>query len=123
MRDTILYVEDSGIVREDARRDLHSGLPSYFFLPAADASEAIRLVLDKLEQLAIVCTDGHLSAGTGIALARNLRCMGYSGPIIYTGHGGIPTGYERFFVAHAQKSGAGLVAAIKQHAIKPHLGF
>lgn len=78
MKPTILAVDDTQSILEMYQMSLRG----FTVLTAETTAAALDLYAAHRNQIDVVVLDGHLAAGTTLGLIRDLRMMGYAGPMI-----------------------------------------
>ena len=119
-RKTILYVEDSRSMQVTARIQLKNAFPDYDFVSSdegPDVSSRVECGEIKLEEIALVCTDGKLAnESKGWDVARFLRARGYSGPMLYTSDTKMPVDKELLYQEiGVAKCGSEFIEAVRRN--------
>ncbi|MEK6912667.1 MAG: hypothetical protein AABX26_01785 [Nanoarchaeota archaeon] len=117
---TILYVEDSLAMLLAAGMQLERAFPGYHIVLSVGRQDTFSKIESgkiKLEEIALVCTDGRLAEGSkGWEVAEDLVSRGFTGPLLYTSETKIPNGKEVLYLeVGVDKCGDGLIEAIKRH--------
>ncbi len=120
MKNQILYVEDEELIYITAEGDLQKGFPKYKIIIAENSQAIDKLIEDNclsLEELAIVCTDGHIGGlKTGWDVVEGLRENGYTGPTIYTGSTQLPADKRHLYSEQCDyKIGNKLIKMIQKY--------
>ncbi len=118
MKNTILYVEDDPQIIDSAEGFLEIAFPTHRILAYEQVPEALEEIAENVDKLAIVCTDGSISGHSGWELARELKELGYPGPILYTGLSEVPSEARGLFNDNVEKSGRGLIDKVNKYLRK-----
>ena len=107
----VLMCEDNSFRNEHGCEGIREKFPEYEVVSTYSGEDSIDQVASRLEDLKLVLTDGQLAGDMkGWDLAKELRTLGYKGPIVYIGASVIPGNVEEgLFTASYLKQLGGII--------------
>lgn len=101
----VLFCEDDPTYNKPGCEGISEKFPEYEVISTYSGEDSIDRVASCLDDLKLVLTDGQLAGDMkGWDLARELRKMGYKGPIVYIGISAVPDDIEpKLFTVFSEK--------------------